>query len=181
MKTFLPKSLLFVIFIGSMAAPVNAQIPVFNSVTANTGTPLKFDKFELNINLTAGYTNPYDYSDIDVRCIFTAPSGRKDTVDGFFMQDYLLNPDGSLTPSGTGSFKVRYAPNETGAWTYKLSCTNTAGTTTQTSKTLNCSASASPGFRRKNTQNYPVFTNRNQDIPIGSNFGWHNMQGVNDF
>ncbi len=114
-ENHLLKSFLFVLLISFVTLQANAQLPVFNSVTSNTGTPLKFDKFELNINLTAAYTNAYDYNDIDVRCIFSAPSGRKDTVDGFFIQDYSLNPDGSLTPSGSGSFKVRYAPNETGA------------------------------------------------------------------
>ncbi len=174
MKTFLRKSSLLALIIWSVTIPAYAQLPVFNSVASNTGTPLKYDKFELTINLTAAYTNAYDYSDIDVRCIFSAPSGRKDTVDGFFMQDYILNPDGSLTTSGTGSFKVRYSPNETGAWNYKLSCTNTAGTTTQTSKTFNCITSSSSGFIKKNPTNYLNFDNGNQYIPIGENVGWQN-------
>ncbi len=181
MKTFLQKSIFAIILIWSVSMQANAQLPVFNSVTSNTGTPDKFDKFELTINLTAGYTNAYDYNDIYVRCIFTAPSARKDTVDGFFMQDYILNPDGSLTASGTGTFKVRYAPNETGAWVYKLSCTNTAGTTTQTSKTFNCVTSTSAGFIRKNSTNYLNFDNGNQYIPIGENMGWQNTNVVNDY
>lgn len=53
----------------------------------------------------------------------------KNTVDGFFMQGYNLNANGSLTASGSGSFRVGYAPDETGTWSYVLSCTNTSGTT----------------------------------------------------
>lgn len=164
-----------------LATQAEAQLPVFNSVTSNTGTPIKYDKFELNINLTATYANAYDYGDIRVWCIFSAPSGRKDTVDGFFMQNYTLNPDGSLTPSGSGSFKLRYAPNETGAWTYKLSCTASAGTTTQSSKTFNCIATSSAGFIRKNATNYLSFDNGNQYFPVGENMGWQNSNIVTDY
>ncbi|MEP7251871.1 MAG: DUF5060 domain-containing protein, partial [Ginsengibacter sp.] len=92
MKPFLKRSCLFVMVIVLLATQAEAQLPVFNSVTSNTGTPIKYDKFELNINLTATYANAYDYGDIRVWCIFSAPSGRKDTVDGFFMQNYTLNP-----------------------------------------------------------------------------------------
>lgn len=158
-----------------------AQSPVINSVTPNTITPAKLDKFELDINLTAGYTNAYDYDDIDVQCIFFAPGGRKDTVDGFFMQGYTLNPDGSLTSSGAGSFKVRYAPNETGTWSYVLSCTNTSGTATQPAQTFQCVSSTASGFIRKNATNYLNFDNGKQYIPIGENMGWQDNNVVTDY
>ncbi len=58
--------------------------------------------------------------------------------------------------------------------TYKLSCTNTTGTTTQVSKTFNCIASAFSGFIKKNTTNYLNFDNGQQYIPIGENAGWQN-------
>ncbi|MDQ6764429.1 MAG: DUF5060 domain-containing protein [Bacteroidota bacterium] len=159
----------------------NAQAPVFNSITPNTTMPAKFDRFELNINLTASFTNAYDYSDIDVQCIFFAPSGRKDTVDGFYMQDYILKPDGSLTLSGSGTFKVRYAPNEAGNWSYILSCKNLAGTTTQASQNFQCIASSEAGFIRKNVTNYLNFDNGKQYIPIGENMGWQSSNIVIDY
>ena len=89
MKNYLLKPFLFVILIWFITMQANAQLPVFNSVTANTGTPMKFDKFELNINLTAAYTNAYDYSDIDVRCIFFAPSGRKSS--SFIAEPFIVS------------------------------------------------------------------------------------------
>ncbi|MFI5188644.1 MAG: DUF5060 domain-containing protein, partial [Chitinophagales bacterium] len=160
---------------------ISAQSPVINSVTPNTTTPAKFDKFELDINLTAGYTNPYDYDDINVQCIFSAPGGRQDTVDGFFIQNYILNADGSLTLSGAGTFKVRYAPNETGNWSYIISCTNTSGSTTQSAQTFQCVSSSANGFIRKNTTNYLNFDNGQQYIPIGENMGWQDNNVVTDY
>lgn len=159
-----------------------AQAPVFNSVTPNSNSVLKFDKFELSINLTASYSNAYDYNDIAVQCIFSAPSGRKDTVDGFYTQDYSLNTsNGSITPSGPGLFKLRYAPNETGNWSYVLSCKNAAGTTTQPAQSFACTASATAGFIRRNSSNYLGFDNGMQFIPLGQNECWQNSNVYNDY
>jgi len=160
---------------------ISAQAPVFNSVSPNTTTPALFDKFELDIHLTATFTNAYDYDHLNVKCIFNAPGGRKDTVDGFFMQDYILNTDGSVTASGIGSFKVRYAPNETGTWSYTLSCKDTMGTTIQPSQNFLCISSPDPGFIRKNASNYLNFDNGNQYIPIGENMGWQDNNVVTDY
>ncbi|MEO5891417.1 MAG: DUF5060 domain-containing protein [Ferruginibacter sp.] len=156
-------------------------IPVFNSIAPNSNSIPRFDKFEISLDISATYTNPYDYDDIKVQCIFNAPSGRKDTVEGFFMQDYILNANGSLTSTGTGGFKVRYAPNETGNWSYDLSCTNTSGTAIYPNMTFNCIASASPGFIRKNSSDYLSFDNGAQFIPIGENMGWQNGNVVTDY
>ena len=179
------KSLLITFFlvycVWFLSIAATAQSPVITSVTPNTPAPARLDKFELTINLTAAYTNAYDYNDISVQCIFFAPGGRKDTVDGFFMQDYILNPDGAVTPSGSGSFKVRYAPNATGTWTYILSCKNTSGTATQPAQSFQCVSSAAAGFIRKNTTNYLNFDNGEQFIPIGENMGWQNTNVVSDY
>ena len=63
-----------------------AQVPVVNSATPNNTTVGKYEKFELDINLTAAYTNPYDYDEISVKCTITKPGGGQDVVDGFYHQ-----------------------------------------------------------------------------------------------
>ena len=155
--------------------------PVFNSVIQNANAIPAFDKFEVLVGLTATYTNPYDYDDIKVQCIFNAPSGRQDTVDGFYMQDYILNANGSLTANGSGSFRVRYAPVEPGNYSYQLSCTNNDGNTTHPSQTFQCIKSAEPGFIRKNNSNYLSFDNGLQFIPVGENMGWQNNNVITDY
>lgn len=152
---------------------VKAQAPSNIVATPVSSTVARYDKFELDVTLTAGYTNPYDYDDISIRLAVLAPSGRKDTVDGFFMQDYTLNTsNGALTTAGSGSFKIRYTPNETGAWQYTVIATNTAGTATTTAQTFNCTSSAAKGFIRKNTTNYLAFESNDQYIPVGQNQAW---------
>ncbi len=156
-------------------------VPVINAVVANSASLPKLNKLELTVNLTASYTNAYDYDDIAVQCIFTAPSGRKDTVDGFFMQDYMLGTNGNLTASGAGDFKVRYAPNEAGSWLYDISCTSTGGTGVYSTQSFECTASSEAGFIRKNATNYLNFDNGSQYIPVGENIGWQNNNVVTDY
>ncbi|MBC7875422.1 MAG: DUF5060 domain-containing protein, partial [Ferruginibacter sp.] len=103
------------------SAGLFAQAPSGIIATPVSTTVGRLDKFELSVSFSGGYTNPYDYNDINVRGIFTAPGGRKDTVDGFFIQDYTLNTtNGSIAVNGVPGFKIRLAPNETGTWQYEV-------------------------------------------------------------
>lgn len=162
--------------------PVYAQAPVINSVTPNATSIEKYGKLELSVDLTAAYINPYDYADIAVRCSFKSPAGITKVVDGFYIQDYTLNTtNGSITPAGTGNFRVRFAPDETGTWEYTLSCTTTGGTVMLTAQTFQCTNSTTPGFIRKNTSNYLGFDNGMQYIPVGENLCWQNTNAYTDY
>jgi hypothetical protein len=159
-----------------------AQAPIFHTVTPNHTVVGQFDLFELSIDLTAVYNNPYDYEDITVHCEFTSPEGKKDTVEGFFLQDYTLNTStGSLAAKGTGNFRVRYAPREVGSWQYHLSCTTRSGTTKGPVGSLRCKSSHERGFVRRNQTNYLQFDDGVQYIPIGENMGWAHANAYMDY
>ena len=180
MKKELTLLVLFVLVICEMN--IHAQAPVFNSVTPNATAIAKYDKFELTIDLSAVYTNPYNYDDISMQCIFTSPGGRKDTVDGFYMENYSLNVStGALTDLGTHNFKVRYSPNEAGTWSYVLSAKNASGTTTKNAAIFQCTASSTHGFIKKNNTNYLNFDDGTQYIPVGENMGWQDNNTVIDY
>ena len=156
--------------------------PVINAATPNNTTIGQYEKFELTIDLTATYTNPYDYSDIVVSCSFKSPGGNTLVADGFYMQDYTLNTgNGSITVSGPGAFRVRFTPTETGTWEYTLSCTTQSGSVTQAVQTFQCTASATPGFIRKNATNYLNFDDGSQYIPVGENMCWYNSNAYTDY
>jgi len=149
-----------------------AQAPVIRAVRVNRTAVRQYELFELTIDLTGEYANAYDYENIAVGCVFFAPGGRTDTVDGFFMQDYMLNTgNGNLTARGAGHFRVRYAPREAGRWQYQLTCTTKAGSTSGTRESFRCEASTLPGFIRRNETSYLGFDNGAQYIPIGENMG----------
>ncbi len=174
--------LLFACAVFFSAKNLEAQKPVFNSVTANAASIATYDKFELTIDLTASYTNPYNYDDITTQCIFISPSSKKDTVDGFFMENYSLNTTtGALTDLGTHNFKVRFAPAETGTWSYVLSAKNSSGITTKGAATFQCTASSAKGFIRKNATNYLSYDDGTQYIPVGEDMGWQDNNVVTDY
>jgi hypothetical protein len=159
-----------------------AQLPVINSVTPNSTSIGSYSKLELAVNLTANYTNPYDYDEIAVQCIFTSPSSKKDTIDGFYVQDYTLNTtDGKIAATGDGGFKIRFTPVEAGEWKYQVICTNALGSVRSNVGSFACKASDAPGFIRKNGSDYLSFDNGNQYIPIGEDMGWQKTNAYIDY
>jgi hypothetical protein len=159
-----------------------AQAPTIQSVTPQNISVGLYEKFEATIQLTAGYTNPYDYDDILVKAEFTAPSGKKNVIEGFFMQDYTLNTvTGNITAIGTPGFRIRFSPVETGIYTYTVTCMNTQGNTTTLEYNFTSGVSVAKGFVRKNATNYLNFDNGQQYIMIGQNMGWQQTNKYLDF
>ncbi|TDB62317.1 apiosidase-like domain-containing protein [Arundinibacter roseus] len=73
---------------------------------AQTGLWMKYEK---QFESKKSYGNPlYDVKDFSVR--FTSPTGKIKTIRGFW--------DGGTT------FRVRFAPDETGSWTYVTTCSD---------------------------------------------------------
>lgn len=135
----------------------------------------QFGKFETDVNVTATYQNAYDYDEVAVTAIFTGPDGTATEVDGFYIENFLLNTNnGSLSPAETG-FKVRFSPDQVGSWTYEISITDASGTIALSSDAFQCVASTAPnnhGFVRKNETNYLNFDDGEQYILIGENMAW---------
>ena len=77
--------------------------PSIQSVRAHTRSVGLYEKFELSIDLNASYDNPFDAKQIDLRAEFTAPSGKQQTIWGFY------NPT-----SWASLWMVRFSPNHAG-------------------------------------------------------------------
>lgn len=90
--------------------------PVIGVVEANSRQIGRYEKFELVVELTADYDNPYDPDELDLSAEFIAPSGRVWRINGFF----------DAYPQ---AWKVRFAPDETGDWTYGLRVQDRRGET----------------------------------------------------
>ncbi len=162
-----------------------AQIPVITAATPAADTVEQWSKFEVSLDVSGAWTNPFDYDEIGVACTFTAPDGQTTTVDGFFMQEYQISNEqtGGLTPVGNGRFKVRFSPNQPGVWKYALSCTNASGTGTFPEQTFNAVApsAGSKGFVRSDMTNYLHFDNGEQYIPVGENICWYQSNAYTDY
>ena len=78
--------------------------------SASAASVAKWERFEVKLESSANHTNPVQQAALTAT--FTSPSGKAQKVYGFW--------DGERT------WKVRFAPNETGKWTYKTECSDSA-------------------------------------------------------
>ncbi|HEY3322873.1 MAG TPA: DUF5060 domain-containing protein [Planctomycetota bacterium] len=121
----------------------------------------KYGKVELVVALTGGtYINNYDprpgSGGLDLNATFTAPDASQRPVCGYY--------DGA-------TWRLRFAPTQTGTWTFTVSAQDSGGTANWSGGSLTCVASASPGFARIDGNNLR-FTEGPVLYAIGANNGW---------
>jgi hypothetical protein len=94
--------------------------PVINIQGVNTTTPGLYEKFEVLLDLqNADYSNPFDPDEIDITAYFMSPSGQEWVIFGFY--DNYQNAD---------VWKVRFAANEVGTWSFYVIATESDGSDT---------------------------------------------------
>ena len=70
--------------------------------------------WEHSVTNDKSYSNPFDYSEIELRGTFTSPSGEQTEFFGYY------DGNGSGGQSGN-TWEIRFMPTETGTWDYELS------------------------------------------------------------
>jgi Domain of unknown function (DUF5060) len=121
------------------------------SITVSQSAPAvaRYDVLELTLAEGSSYTNPWE--DVSVSASFTGPSGASVAVGGFYYD--------------VGTWKVRFAPNQAGAWNWSLTFKNASGQTA-TSGTFTCTASANTGFLRLHPANPYRFMTEGDNRPF---------------
>lgn len=90
--------------------------PQITSIRAEADTVGLYGKFEIGLALEAVFANPFDPDQVDLRAVFTSPAGKQWNIWGFY------------NPTGWNSlWMVRFAPNETGVWSYRVEVTDSTG------------------------------------------------------
>ncbi|UCF17298.1 MAG: DUF5060 domain-containing protein, partial [Phycisphaerales bacterium] len=112
-----------------------AKPPSISSVTSNSRKIGLYEKFDLRMDLEATYSNPFDPDQIDLTVEFTAPSGKKWDIWGFY------NPS-----SWSSLWMARFSPNETGAWRYVVKVTDSEGSGRSRTGTFTAVDSPHHGF-----------------------------------
>lgn len=175
MKKSIPVLFSLLLF-GTMIRAENPPLPSINEVLFLTPSVAQYGKFEASIDLTATFTNPYDYDQITVSAVFTSPTGVEKNIDGFFMQDYTLNTNlGNLTPIGSGEFRLRFSPNEIGDWSFIILLTDASGMVVSEIFSFQCTdiiTQSNHGFLRTGQSNYLQFDDGATYIAIGENMAW---------
>jgi len=149
--------------------------PIIHNVTKNSNTIAKYNKLELTIELTANFNNPYDYSEINLQAIFISPSGEKDTIDGFYYQDFIIIDEntGELQTNGNPEWKIRFSPTEIGTWQYKVYCITQNGISNIINQDFECTTSNSKGYIRKANNMFMKYDDGTQFFAIGENLCWN--------
>jgi hypothetical protein len=121
------------------AAPTAAGTPTLagspphvGTVTADRATLGRYERIELTAALTATYENPYDQAQIALSASFLAPSGAMREVPGFW--------------DGRDAWKVRFTPDQTGAWRYTVHVRDRFGTADSSPSSFDVAASDRHGW-----------------------------------
>ena len=152
--------------------------PLLSILSISDNAPVgKYDKLEISFDLGKSYKNPFDPAEIDVTVELKSPSGLIREVKGFVYQDFQRTGDFNhqvLTPVGSLVWKARFAPNETGDWSYVIKAKDTVGGASSTSRSFTVRSSADRGFVRvsANDPDYFAFDNGDDYFPLGENIGW---------
>jgi len=150
----------------------------------------RFGRFELTFDLNRSFANPFDPELVAVDAEFTDPDGRRLVVPGFYYQDFvrvdrvtklakrrLLE---GLVPVGPGRWKVRFAPQKEGRYSYVVRVTDRTGVTarrlTTRPRRFTCAGSSLKGYVRvaRDGRNFEFSTGQ-PFYPIG-----HNVHSSND-
>jgi len=141
-----------------LAAVCLSAAPAITQVTPNATTVGKYALLELTVTLTATYTNPYDPSEVDLSAVFTAPSGKTWAINGFY--------DSTL-------WKIRFAANEVGTWSYVVKLTDPTGSTQSASNTFSCTASSNHGWVKVAPNNrYLCYDDGTSFYGVGMAYSW---------
>jgi len=148
---------------------------------ANTATLTPYDVFEITFRHANAYTDPFH--DATVEVTFTAPSGQRRIVGGFFYGSDQKPEIRRSEPDERGRrtvryvqqsqdlWKARFAPNEVGKWAYRWVFSDAAGLNRTGEGTFTCVEGRvhDPGFLRQDPGN-PfrwVYADGSPYYPIG--------------
>lgn len=124
-----------------------------------------------------GRTSPYGVDGISIDAHITSPSGKLITLPAFYYEDYIrggsLTSKETMTATGNYSWKIRFAPAETGTYTYYLTVQDKDGSTrypTSGSQSFTSVASNSKGFVRISPRDrrFMEFDSGQSFIPLSS-------------
>jgi len=147
------------------------------AVTPERATVGRYEKLELTVDLSATYDNPFNPRQVSVWAELTSPSGERHRVFGFFYQPCEplrpLSDDEMphLREVGPPEWRVRFAPDEVGEWTYLVRLRDRTGEVTGGSGKVRVTESGQPGFVRVSTRNPRYFEHDDGSpfIPVGQN------------
>ncbi|HEX9974289.1 MAG TPA: DUF5060 domain-containing protein, partial [bacterium] len=144
--------------------------PLVGVHQANSTTVGLYEKFEVILDLkNADYSNPFNPEELDVQATFISPSGKQWKIFGFF-DDY----------NAIALWKIRFAPNEIGQWSYSIQATDKDGTGTSEAFHFNSIESDHHGWLKTSLDNphYLMHDDGTSFYGVGVAFPWQVNDGA---
>ena len=154
-------------FFALALLPSAGEAATISSLSANTDTVGRYEKYELTFNLTGvspSNYNPFRWettgdslspAGVNVRAEVITPSGSAKTVWGFYDVDYAYLGNSTkfpgrdrIVPVSAPHWHVRFAPTAPGTYKITVKVTDASGTTSSPQLTFNCVESGRKGFIR---------------------------------
>ncbi|HTF17545.1 MAG TPA: DUF5060 domain-containing protein [Chryseolinea sp.] len=160
MSKLLSLCFIFLANIPAVAQPSAPVAPAVMDVIPMADSVSLYDKFEARLVIKANFVNPFDPEDVDIMVTFTAPSGKRWNIPGFYQYTF-----------GT-MWKVRFAPDETGTWTYVVRVRDRQGESTGTRRSFKAVPSKFKGpVRIADNKRYLEYHNGSPFYGVGL---WYN-------
>jgi hypothetical protein len=142
----------------------NLLVAQITNVRQSTESLKRFEKLECDIGLKGEWTNPYDYTDLAVDMIITAPSGGKIVQPCFYY---------SGDPHDESLWKARFTPREVGKYSYVIELRKRGVVISKSPvNSFTSSPSAKKGFLNPNNLWTLRYDNGDLFRGIGENFCW---------
>jgi PKD repeat protein len=167
-----PKNIIFTLVCILFFIHISYGQPIFHWVETENDTVSKYGKFEVRADISGNYYNPYDFNQVIVFCYFISPSGVLHSSNGFFYQDYTMAQPDVLVPNGDPHWRVRFAPDEPGNWTYEVVCLDITSYNAYPVQPFYCEDSSDPGYISITQNQKLVFDNGEPFFGIGTNLAW---------
>lgn len=181
------KQTLFTIVILTGISLCKAQ-PNITHLNQPTSVNL-FDLYEISFKM-GSYSNPYDPNVIDVYAVFNDPNNIKDTVIGFYYEDYSFRQINGYEQADCDSsnfgWRIRFTPNTIGTWNFTIHAKDQGGETILSNSngtpfSFNCmSVNSANGFISKANTRYlkkEIVENGRKRyrsfFPVGPNIAWY--------
>ncbi len=153
----------------------------FNSIAMNSSSIGKYEKIEIDFDVSTSYTNPYDKDEIRIYCEFKDAGNNYYSQDAFYYEGaYATFPNGPYSDNpeiiqlnGTKNWKVRFTPNRTGRWSFRLCAVDDAGTHYSSYYVFNCTSNNNKGFIKVKDTRYLKYDDNSVFIPIGGSYPWY--------
>ncbi len=115
----------------------------------------KYKPIGFRIDADASRHNPFDPAEVQLDLLLTTPKNERKVCPAFFRQDYkkrIITERGRKTvwryPVGTGTWRARFTPAETGRYQVKARVRDTTGTFFSGTHSFTCTSSSRKGFIR---------------------------------